>query len=244
MTFEPTAAPVFAGPLYKQVAAMLRLKICASEWTPRAPLPNEVALARDAGVSIGTMRKALELLESEHLIERRQGRGTFVVETSADTEVERFSNLVLGGQKVKANTVKWLASEGAASKDEASRLQVREGAGVYRFEGVWRADRGLAVLEQVTVLQGRFPDLPARVIDAGQFLFPVYRKHYNEVIGSVSEEIMPAECDAETAARLRVPEGATALKIERVAIELHGSIVEFARRTIVPGEARYIVNMT
>ncbi|MDP1586413.1 MAG: GntR family transcriptional regulator, partial [Prosthecobacter sp.] len=83
-------SPTFAGPLYMQVAAILRAKICASEWTPRAPLPNEVVLARDVGVSIGTMRKALELLEDEHLIERRQGRGTYVVETSLETELERF----------------------------------------------------------------------------------------------------------------------------------------------------------
>jgi DNA-binding GntR family transcriptional regulator len=82
-----TQLPGFAGPLYVQVAGILRDKICASEWTARAPLPNEVTLARDIGVSIGTVRKALEMLENEHLIQRRQGRGTFVVETSHETEL-------------------------------------------------------------------------------------------------------------------------------------------------------------
>lgn len=64
-----------------------------------APLPNEVTLARDIGVSIGTARKALELLEGEHLIERRQGRGTFVVESSNESELERFRKCQVRWQK-------------------------------------------------------------------------------------------------------------------------------------------------
>jgi GntR family transcriptional regulator len=34
-------------------------------------------LARELGVSSGTMRKALDLMAAERLIVRRQGRGTF-----------------------------------------------------------------------------------------------------------------------------------------------------------------------
>ncbi len=69
---SPTAFG-FSGPLYAQVAAYLRDKISTSVWTPAAPLPNEASLAKDIGVSIGTVRKALELLEDERLI--GAGRG-------------------------------------------------------------------------------------------------------------------------------------------------------------------------
>jgi GntR family transcriptional regulator len=96
----------FAGPLYAQVAAMLRGKICSSEWSAAEPLPNEAALAKDMGVSIGTVRKALEMLEQERLINRRQGRGTFIVQISEETELQRFSNIVSNGKKLKGETSK------------------------------------------------------------------------------------------------------------------------------------------
>lgn len=243
MAQDSSAVPEFAGPLYRQVAAVLRAKICAREWTPRAPLPNEVVLARDAGVSIGTMRKALELLEDEHLIERRQGRGTFVVETSTETEVERFSNLVIEGRKAKADVIKWAVDQGAASAEEAQALRIAGGVQVYRLDGVWRCGKRLAVLEQVTVAQARFPGLENRVLDCGQFLFPLYRRSYNEVVAKVSESLTLGSCREAAAARLCVSAGTPCLEIHRLAYGLSGVVVEFARRTVLLGEARYRVMM-
>ncbi len=61
MTYQASlsAAPGFAGPLYAQVANYLRERITAAEWSSAAPMPNEAVLAKDIGVSVGTMRKAL-----------------------------------------------------------------------------------------------------------------------------------------------------------------------------------------
>lgn len=243
MAVDNRVSPAFAGPLYRQVAAMLRAKICAAEWTARAPLPNEVVLARDAGVSIGTMRKALEILENERLIERRQGRGTFVVEPSADTEVARFSNLVIGGRRVKAETVRWSASEAVADDEEVFVLRAAQGAIVYRLVGVWRAGKRLAAVERVSVLKSRFPDLPRRIAEAGQFLFPVYRRDYSQVVTKVAESIVCGVCDERTADLLKVPAGVPSLEIRRIAYGLGGDAIELARRSVLLGEASYVVAM-
>ena len=71
-------APRLAGPLYLQIQDLMRQRIHANEWASGHYLPNEGDLARAYGVSIGTMRKALELLGQEKLIVRRQGLGTYV----------------------------------------------------------------------------------------------------------------------------------------------------------------------
>ena len=65
-------------PLYLQVRDALAARIAAREWKPHVAVPNESDLAREFGVSAGTMRKALELMRQERLLTRRQGRGTFV----------------------------------------------------------------------------------------------------------------------------------------------------------------------
>ena len=65
-------------PLYLQLRDALAERIASGEWKSGDIIPNEVDLARELGVSQGTVRRSLDLLESEHVVTRRQGRGTFV----------------------------------------------------------------------------------------------------------------------------------------------------------------------
>ena len=50
-------------------------------------LDNQRALARSFGVTLMTLRQALELLERENLIARRHGLGTFVAAPSIDYDI-------------------------------------------------------------------------------------------------------------------------------------------------------------
>ncbi|MEU3183157.1 GntR family transcriptional regulator [Streptomyces sp. NPDC006923] len=52
----------------------------SGRWTTQAkePLPTEQQLARDQGVSVNTVRRAVDLLVQEGLVYRRQGSGTYV----------------------------------------------------------------------------------------------------------------------------------------------------------------------
>ena len=80
-------------PLYLQLRDALAERIAGGEWKPSSAIPNESDLAREFGVSAGTMRKALDLMEAERLLTRRQGRGTFVNDQSSDELAARFSNI-------------------------------------------------------------------------------------------------------------------------------------------------------
>jgi GntR family transcriptional regulator len=235
--------PAFAGPLYVQVASILRAKICAMEWTARAPLPNEVALARDIGVSIGTVRKALEMLENERLIQRRQGRGTFVVETSDDTELERFSNLVSGSKKLKSNPVTWSYSLGEATQGECQALALQLSERVYRVETVWAAGDMATVAETVIAAEVRFPGLHNHLDQAGQYLFPLYRRHYQEVITKVTEVLRPVIADSVLAAQLMVGIAQPLLQVDRIAFAMSGGPIELSRRTMHLARSGYSVTM-
>lgn len=65
-------------PLYRQVRDLLVKPIVDGVWKPGEVLPNEFDIAADLGVSQGTVRKALDELEAEKFVLRRQGKGTFV----------------------------------------------------------------------------------------------------------------------------------------------------------------------
>lgn len=78
------------GILYLQVAQLLRKQIEGSHWVPGEQLPSIEALAQSYAVSIVTVRQALAVLEGEALVQRQQGRGTFV---SASVQAKRWLKL-------------------------------------------------------------------------------------------------------------------------------------------------------
>jgi GntR family transcriptional regulator len=92
-------------PLYTQVRNLLAQRIARGVWSPGSMLPNEGELARELGVSPGTVRKALDVLESDRLVLRRQGRGTSVVDLATGEVAARFSNLRNG--KASGSSATW-----------------------------------------------------------------------------------------------------------------------------------------
>lgn len=65
-------------PIYKQLVASIREEIASGRLVAGARLPSMRDLARERGVSLGTIRHVYALLEREGLIESRRGRGTYV----------------------------------------------------------------------------------------------------------------------------------------------------------------------
>lgn len=71
-------------PLYHQVYVVLRQKIRNNEFDPAKPLPGEHQMAEEFGVSRVTIRRTLQSLELDGLVERRRGVGTFAVPHPAE----------------------------------------------------------------------------------------------------------------------------------------------------------------
>jgi GntR family transcriptional regulator len=59
-------------PLYLQLCDLMVDRIATNAWKPGSALQNEGELAREFGVSPGTVRKALERLEKIRLLARFQ----------------------------------------------------------------------------------------------------------------------------------------------------------------------------
>ena len=67
--------PISTRPLYMQLRDVLIDRISTGHWKSGAVIPSELELARELGASAGTMRKALDMLEAQHVLARKQGRG-------------------------------------------------------------------------------------------------------------------------------------------------------------------------
>src|SRR3989441_2479428 len=104
-------------PRYHRIAESLRDRIHAGRLTPGTRLDNQRQLAKSFGVTLMTLRQALEVLELENLIARRHGLGTFVAAPSIDYDIlqlrrfagdlsaqgEHVTTRLLGGRVARAH---------------------------------------------------------------------------------------------------------------------------------------------
>jgi GntR family transcriptional regulator len=104
----PTVAPHLSGTrgtaLHRQIFLVLREEI-ARNFYPTGALPNEEALCERFGVSRITVRRALADLAAQGVVERRHGRGTFVVDGPSYARMPPSLNLIDSLSKAAFETV-------------------------------------------------------------------------------------------------------------------------------------------
>ncbi|MFV3073719.1 GntR family transcriptional regulator [Niveispirillum fermenti] len=82
-------------PVYHQLYVVLRQQIIDGAYSATTPLPTEMALSAEFNLSRVTVRRALELLEREGLVVRRQGVGTFPApQEGGASSPQRLSGLI------------------------------------------------------------------------------------------------------------------------------------------------------
>jgi GntR family transcriptional regulator len=72
------------GKLYEQVAMLIQKWIENGELGKGERLPSIASIAESFDVAVVTVRQALAMLEEQGLVERQQGRGTFVSQSAKD----------------------------------------------------------------------------------------------------------------------------------------------------------------
>jgi GntR family transcriptional regulator len=214
-------------PLYQQVYDFLVKQIAAGEWGPGESLPPEQALAGRLNVSQGTVRKALDALAADNLIERRQGKGTYVAEHTQERALFRFFRLSRpGGARAAPTSTGDVLKRRAARPVELAKLVLKPGAEVYEVTRLRTIDGEPVILERIVVPAALFTGLE-RHDPLPNALYALYQREYGVNIVSAEEELRADAARKEDSRRLKLAPGAPLLHIDRVAISLEGHRVEW-----------------
>lgn len=139
---------------YQRIARSLRERITGGDLPPGSRLPTEKQLAAEWSVSIPTIRQAVDELQGEGLIEKRQGIGTFVRAPRARIT---YTGGQLGlGPLSHAVSLHTQAEETEVPADGpvSALLRVPAETLVTRYKYVSRHDGSPYVLAEVFVPQG------------------------------------------------------------------------------------------
>ncbi|MEO8651833.1 MAG: GntR family transcriptional regulator [Hyphomicrobiaceae bacterium] len=216
-----------AGPLYARVKAIVLARITAGDWPPGTAIPTEMELARELGVSQGTVRKALDTLSAEQVLVRRQGSGTYVAEHTPAHVMFRFFNIYDdGGTQVLPDSQPTRISIAVAGAAERRRLGLEEAAKVIRITRI-RTRAGRAFMDDRIVLpEALFPGL-AREPEVPNTLYDLFQKRYGITVAHTEEQVTAVAASARLAERLAVPPGTPLLAIDRITYDLNGQRIEW-----------------
>lgn len=215
-------------PLFLQVRDVLAQRISLGVWKANAVLPNELMLAQEFGVSQGTVRKALDTLEAEKIVWRKQGQGTFVVDHGTAEMAIRFSNFYnQDGVRIGGTVVWHEGAVGTADAWEVKRLDVNPGDSIVRCKRLRAYQDQPFLFEELSIAQRRFPKL--EVGELTEFRITALAQQHGVQLKRADERVQPALPGGEIAARLKIEETVPVLKLDRIVYSIDDEPVEWRR---------------
>jgi len=206
-------------PLYQRLVEALTETITRQVWRPGDRLPSDMDLAARYGVAPGTVRQAIAALVDQGLVERQQGRGTFLRKPSFDSSLFRFfrfqgeggdrqipESRILHRERTQAPAAV-AAALGCPAGTPAifmSRLRLLDGAPVLAEE-IWlpfdRFEAFMALDEQ----------------DIGPLLYPIYETVCGEIVARAEERLTAESVQDGHAHLLGLDPGVPVIVIDRLA---------------------------
>jgi GntR family transcriptional regulator len=231
-----------AGPLYAEVKARVLESLMTSAWSQDGRTTTEAELASSYGVSVGTVRKALNELVAERILVRQAGRGTFVARHDRDHMLDVFYNIVDadGRKKFPASELMSFRKVGAAAV-VADRLRLPVGTSTIEFENLLRLNGEPVIHDRAVVPEAMFKGLDRSLLqDRTETIFGLYQMRFGVTVARLEEWLRAVPVPRAVGTRLQLKSGAPVLGVERVAQTYDGTPVEYRERYVNTAQHAYL----
>lgn len=232
------------SPLYREVRQHITAAIDSREWRPGEAIPSEKKLCERFGVSMGTLRKAVDELTASGVLVRKQGLGTFVARHSEDRYLFSFFHLVgRDGHKEFPSVSFRNFAVAAADSFDAEALAVKVGARLYHLSNILSLRGQVTSLDEIYLPSALFPGLSEqRLRNRTATLYQMYQDEFNISVVRATERVRGFAATRSQARLLQTEVGAPLLEIIRTVytfqdrpIELRYSYVNTKRCEYRPG---------
>ena len=213
---------------YGWLAALLRSRILQGEWAPGDAILPEAQLAKSCGVALGTIRQALSLLVTEGLLERRQGKGTFVTSGLGGASMMRFFRFRHSGELQATPGSRILKRNWRlALQDEADSLGLAVGSSVLELERLRSIGAQPCLLESIV--------LPLPLFDAlagsdtahwDDLLYPMFQRVCGVVVHRAQDQLSFGQLNAAQAGKLQLEKGHPCVRVQRQAFDMANRCIE------------------
>jgi GntR family transcriptional regulator len=244
--FEPIVAQAAGMPLYRAVKRALLQAIENGALAPGAALDNETVLAAAFEISIGTLRQAVGELVAEHILVRRQGRGTFVATHSTERFVFQFFHVERSDGLREAPRVELLHFERGRLDDEAAEaLGRKSGDACWLFENRLSLQGRAVVHDRIVLPATLFRTLTEkRLRERPGTIYQLYQDEFAITVVRVLERARAIAAERGTARVLGVAAGTPMLQLRRTALSFGDKPVEYRVSTLHTAVHDYVQTLS
>jgi GntR family transcriptional regulator len=205
-------------PLYVQLRTMLEGKIESGELAAYAQLPTEEELARDYGIAVTTVRRALGDMVQRGLLYRKPGRGTFVRAREVPLRLRRsvsFSQdmrakgMIPGARLISAAVV-------PADESLIAVLDVPAGTDLVRIVRLRTADGHPVLINDLRLLSQDCPGLDScpELSSDQSSVYQILTRDYGFQIAEMKGFIQPVLASKQQAELLEIAPGSPIFRTE------------------------------
>jgi len=216
---RPAAEGAAFSPLYRQIKTLLVQSLDRGEWKPGELIPSEIDLAARFQVSQGTVRKAVDELAAEHMLLRRQGKGTFVA-THHEARVRyRFLRLAPDepSETGRAESRILECRRMRAPAEIARALDVRAGETVVAIRRMLLMNHVPTVVDDIWLPGGSFRNLTLDLLSTSKApMYGLFESQFGVSMVRADEKLRAVPANAEIAELLQVAVGAALLQVDRI----------------------------
>ena len=205
-------------PLYVQLMEELETSIRNGVYKPGDKIMTEAEMAKEYGVSLITVRKAVGSLMEKGLVVRKQGKGTFVTKPKYSRNMKKLQSFTEMGVKPGAQVLENRLI--MADKKVADRLGIEPGSNVVYISRLRLADG-----EPVQVEKSYFPLKYAFLLEEdlnNGSMFECLKEKAGAKVASSEKMIELCRATAEEAALMDVKKGDYLLFVKSTAYDENG----------------------
>jgi GntR family transcriptional regulator len=238
------------GPLYRQARRELQRVVESGRFRPGDLLPSEHVIAQALGISVGTLRKAVDELVHEHVLMRRQGKGTFVALHSDERFLFQFFHVEPRDEfpaetaprereypKVECVGFARVRADDAA----AAALRIKPGEPVIRIDNRLSLGGRAVVHDHLCIAAQMFKAFSEkRFRERPGTIYSLYQSDFGITVLTARERARAAAASVQTARILGVAVGLPVLEVHRVALTFGDKPVEYRISTIHTATHDYV----
>ena len=205
--------------------------------------PSGKLLAERFGVSIGTLRKAIDELAAENILVRHQGRGTYVAAHTRNHHFFKFFRILRqDGTRLSGHRAAAFPARARLGR-RARKLELPAGAQVFEFVNLLSLNGDVVMTDEICLPESRFPGLTeAHLRERPSTLYALYQDVFGVNVIGTDERLRAGLADRAQARWLGVQEGEPLLEIRRVAYSYNRQPVEWRISRVNTAAYEYLGN--
>src|SRR5690625_3660213 len=231
-------------PLYHQLKNIIRGKIETGEWEPGDKISSENDLRNEYKISRNTVQKAVDELVQDGVLERKQGKGTFVSRPKIEQSLTSFYSFskVMESQGMNPKDIILSINVEKADKTVSKRLQIEPSDEVFALKRLRYANDEPIILETSYLPKKYIQNLSLENLE-NHSLYGFLEVYHDITVVKAKETFEPVIVRQLESELLQIKPGSPCLLLDRLAYDTQGRTIEFCRSIVRGDRCRFYTEL-